>query len=789
MIPHSWFRKLFARSIARPLRKATVRSRPALELLEDRTVLSTLTVTNTLDNGITGSLRWAITQANTDAAQGQSDTINFDIPTTDPGYNSTTGVSTITLTQDQLELTAGSGTTIDGANRVAIDASDLSRVLEVDAGVTVGLAGLTLVNGSARDGGGIRNLGTLSVSNSTISGNSGAFGGGIQNLGTLSVSNSTISGNFSSYYGGGIANYGQLTVSNSTLSGNSSPYVGGGIANYGQLTVTNSTLSGNHSSYYGGGIANLGQLTVTNSTLSGNSSTHGGGILNANTSTLTVNNSIVANSPAGGDISGSYTGSHNLTGTVALGPLADNGGPTQTMALLPGGPAIDAGDNTLAVDAIGQLLTTDQRGFARISGAAVDIGAFEVQPLSLSTTLSNGTYGATYSQSIKAMEPGGTGGPFTFALTKGSLPPGLNLASDGTLSGTPTAAGSFSFTVTATDSSGFTGSQAYTLTIAKANQTITWSTPADIVYGTPLSATQLDASVSVAGPAAAGAVTYTPAAGTVLAAGHAQTLTVSVAATANYNAATATVYLNVTPAPLTITPAAGQSMILGATVPVLRYSASGFVNGDGPSLLSGLLGTTATASSAIGNYPFTLGTLSAGNNYTLSLSANPPTFAVTPPSVVSTRIDDGNMQRSMVRSLTLTFGSNIASTLSSVMAGLSLTRTDGLVVGLVGSLDSTGKVLTLTFTGSSIMGGSLADGRYNLCYYGTTVLSSAQLWRLFGDLQGTASVNAADKTAFLAALNSRRGMSNYSAYCDYDENGMIVNNDLAAFNLRDGTSI
>ena len=62
-----------------------------------------------------------------------------------------------------------------------------------------------------------------------------------------------------------------------------------------------------------------------------------------------------------------------------LGPLQNNGGPTQTMALLPGSPAIDAGANTLAVDAQGNPLTTDQRGLARVSGADVDIGAFEIQ--------------------------------------------------------------------------------------------------------------------------------------------------------------------------------------------------------------------------------------------------------------------------------------------------------------------------------------------------------------------------------------------------------------------------
>ncbi len=168
-------------------------------------------------------------------------------------------------------------------------------------------------------------------------------------------------------------------------------------------------------------------------------------------------------------------------------------------------------------------------------------------------------------------------------------------------------------------------------------------------------------------------------------------------------------------------------------------------------------------------------------------------------TVVSTQIDDGTAQRSMVRSITLTFSSSIASTLSTVLASLSLTRTsDNLSVGLRGSLDSTGKVLTLTFTGSSIIGGSLADGRYTLMYGSTTLLAAGTagqtdetkyLWRLFGDLNGTASVNAADLTAFNKAYNSRKGMSNYSVYFDYNEDGLIVNADQTAFTQRYGTSI
>jgi hypothetical protein len=102
-----------------------------------------------------------------------------------------------------------------------------------------------------------------------------------------------------------------------------------------------------------------------------------------------------------------------------------------------------------------------------------------------------------------------------------------------------------------------------TLTITKAPQTISWSNPADIVYGTPLGATQLNAAVSVIGPAPHGALSYTPAAGTILNAGGGQTLTISVAETDNYFPATASVVINVAKAPSAITVTAPASVVNG----------------------------------------------------------------------------------------------------------------------------------------------------------------------------------------------------------------------------------
>jgi hypothetical protein len=192
-----------------------------------------------------------------------------------------------------------------------------------------------------------------------------------------------------------VASGAKLTLNNLTVTnGNVGGGFGGGIFNEGTLTVTNSTLSGNTG--YGGGVYNSGTATVTNSTLSGNAAAEGGGIWN--TGTATLKNTIVANSPSGNNCYGPITvGGYNLDsdntcgfGTSnnslsgvdpMLGPLADNGGPTETHALLEGSPAINKGNNAFAVDPDGNPLQFDQRGqgFARIVGGSVDIGAFEVQ--------------------------------------------------------------------------------------------------------------------------------------------------------------------------------------------------------------------------------------------------------------------------------------------------------------------------------------------------------------------------------------------------------------------------
>jgi hypothetical protein len=275
----------------------------------------------------------------------------------------------------------------------------------------VEISGLTIANGLVFDvGGGIFNAGTLTITNSTLSGNSAGGGGGIFSSGTLTINSSTLSGNSASFNtrfgsGGGISSSGTPTINSSALSGNSANGFGssgGGISSSGTLTINSSTLSGNSANVFnatGGGIYNTGALSVTSSTLSGNSAGGGGGIFISTSATVTaLRNTILAGNtaPGGPDVSGPLNSQgHNLIGDGTrgsgfdptdlvgtstapidpmLGPLADNGGPTQTMALLPGSPAVGAGDPTDAPQ-------FDQRGpgFARIVNGMIDIGAFEVQ--------------------------------------------------------------------------------------------------------------------------------------------------------------------------------------------------------------------------------------------------------------------------------------------------------------------------------------------------------------------------------------------------------------------------
>src|SRR5262245_25611480 len=158
MTMRSWIRQLFARS--RPIRKAPYRARPVLEALEDRCVPSTFTVIKTADDGSVGTLRWAVDQANTNVGD---DTIDFDKTVFKTPQ-------TIPLNGTQLELSDTTGTTtITGPNQgVTVSGGGLSRVFQVDGGVTASISGLTISGGNtATSGGGVANYGTTTLTDCT----------------------------------------------------------------------------------------------------------------------------------------------------------------------------------------------------------------------------------------------------------------------------------------------------------------------------------------------------------------------------------------------------------------------------------------------------------------------------------------------------------------------------------------------------------------------------------------------------------------------------------------------
>jgi hypothetical protein len=358
---------------------------------------SEVTVTSTADSGA-GSLRKALGSVCAGGA------INF-----------APALAGATIT-NLSPLTVGKNVIIDGAAApgLAISGGGTTRGFEVGATATATIRNLTIRNGYGFElAGGILNNGHLTLDHVILADNrvtsSGndywKGGGGIYNgdSSTLHLIDSTVRGNTTDVVdGGGVYGFfnSQLTIERSTISGNSAGNVGGGIRMLGNADVINSTLSGNTATaWHGGAIFHTdGTMHITNSTIADNSSpggTAGGifvGTFTAGSPTLTLQNSIVARNssyqcqpgPFGsgtvtltslghnlfGDGSCTIGPGDHIGGDPLLGPLAANGGPTLTQALLAGSPAIDAADSATSP-------ATDQRGVVRPQGAGPDIGAYE----------------------------------------------------------------------------------------------------------------------------------------------------------------------------------------------------------------------------------------------------------------------------------------------------------------------------------------------------------------------------------------------------------------------------
>ncbi|MBE7550870.1 MAG: tandem-95 repeat protein [Anaerolineales bacterium] len=367
---------------------------PEVALLSSSTLIVT-TMADELNNNDKCSLREAIIAANTNKAVGAC-------PAGSSYYD-----DTIILDSGIYNLT------IPGKNEDAAATGDLdinSKIKIVGAS-----NGQTLIDASGLSDRvfHILSYGKAVISKVTIERGSGSYGGGIYNVGTLTLNySSVLSGTASGNFGGGLKNDGTATLNNSTVGGNSAEY-GGGIYNRGSLILNNSTISGNIAKKYGGGIKNQGTLKLNNATISTNTTEDkGGGVLNYNYGKTYFKNTIIAGNSApnssqadcGYISTGSqsfYSQGYNLVGdntgcpsngtgdqTTAdprIGPLQNNGGTTFTHALLPDSPAIDGGNPNGCKDSSGSLLTTDQRGELRpVDGnndttVRCDIGAYEAQ--------------------------------------------------------------------------------------------------------------------------------------------------------------------------------------------------------------------------------------------------------------------------------------------------------------------------------------------------------------------------------------------------------------------------
>ena len=312
-----------------------------------------------------------------------------------------------------------------GPGQITVDGNDNERIFSIftaSGGEEVLIDGLTLANGYANgfNGGGIGIGGAgagpdVTISNSVVSGSDslGSYGDGgaiAVYVGTLTVQSSTLTGNSAAGSGGAIFSYGSdLTIENSTIADNHALNFGGGGVYSGDdsMTIRNSTIYDNTAvNYHGGGVEAFGtNATIESSTISGNTANYGAGLSSNNNvyfTTMSLVDTIVADNTASvayPNVRGSFDAAFsliegpdpvnetvpgsNITGQdPQLGPLASNGGPTQTQALSTTSPAVDKGS----------LSGTDQRGQPRpfdfpstpnstAAGAnGADIGAFELQP-------------------------------------------------------------------------------------------------------------------------------------------------------------------------------------------------------------------------------------------------------------------------------------------------------------------------------------------------------------------------------------------------------------------------
>jgi len=432
------------------------RRRAQLEALENRDLLAAVVVNTSADEtdgGDTSSIAALIGNPGTDGMISLREAIL--------ASNNTPGANTITFDPSlagqpivlaQGELTISNAVTITGlgASNTTLDAQRLSRIFDITAAAgAVTLDGLTLQNGfvASADGGAVYSASALTVKNSEIVSNiSYGEGSGIFALGDVTVSNSSIEGN-SEGSGAGIDSVsGAVTIGSSTVFDNN----GGIVAEHGPVTVNNSTIYYNYGfGIQAGTLATDGPVTIRSSIVAGDYAdlSYGSAV------PVTVSNSLIGDN-FGSGLAEAPVGAPDSNGNFVGGPVGgaidpglqygtyhysnsyeedligrQNGGPTRTLMLLPGSPAIDTGANP-------DHLATDQRGapFARTAGGKTDMGAFELQTSQFTPTLSLSAPSTTYGHTV-SIEVAGVDSPAAPDLE--SVPVTTTYYAGSTASGTP----------------------------------------------------------------------------------------------------------------------------------------------------------------------------------------------------------------------------------------------------------------------------------------------------------------------------------------------------------------
>ncbi len=345
--------------------------------------LATITVNSVADGALANNgqctLREAILNANGANQSGSTDCVAGTAAGNTIVFNLPAGSDTIILTAALPDITRSLTITGPGAKlltTVRNPASSAFRIFHIpNPGLNIAISGLTIRGGALanEEGAGIKSLSNLTLTNCAIVGNNAFRHGGVYLSGDGVFTGCTFNGNSSPNDGGAISFFGStLRLSNCTITNNSSRSSlnnGGILAAGATVEVVNCTLADNN------GLSVIGGTTRLRNTLLFNTSlvVNGGSLISLGNNLTNDNGSGLLSQPT-----------DKINTNPLLGPLADNGGPTQTHVLLVGSPALNAGANCVttnncASNNLGFNLTTDQRGagFPRLGGSAVDIGAFE----------------------------------------------------------------------------------------------------------------------------------------------------------------------------------------------------------------------------------------------------------------------------------------------------------------------------------------------------------------------------------------------------------------------------